>query len=55
MCHYSVDVKADVRKRMSPPYRHSVAQISAELGIHIATIYNSRKAWRLLGGVNSAS
>jgi len=44
---YSEAVKADVRKRMSPPHRESVAQISAALGIHIVTLYNWRKAWRL--------
>jgi transposase-like protein len=31
---------------MSPPYRQSVAQISAELGIHVITLYNWRKAWQ---------
>ena len=47
MCRYSEAFKADVRKRMSPPYRQSVTQISAELGIHIITHYKWRKAWRL--------
>ncbi len=32
---------------MSPPQRQSVAQISAELGIHMVTLYNWRKGWRL--------
>ncbi|WP_296368468.1 helix-turn-helix domain-containing protein [Vulcanococcus sp. Clear-D1] len=40
---------------MSPPYRQSVAQISAELGIHVVTLYNWRKAWRLQGEVVPAS
>ena len=40
---------------MSPPHRQSVAQISAELGIHIVTLYNWRKAWRLQGEVVPAS
>ena len=39
---YSEAVKADVRRRMTPPHRHSVAQISAELGIHVVTLYMSR-------------
>ena len=52
---YSEAVKADVRRRMSPPHRQSVAQISAELGIHVVTLYNWRKAWRLLGEVVLAS
>ena len=55
MRRYSEAVKADVRRRMSPPQRQSVAQISAELGIHIVTLYNWRKAWRLQGeGVPSS-
>jgi len=52
---YSAVVKADVRRRMSPPQRQSVAQISAELGIHIVTLYNWRKPWRLQGEVVPAS
>ena len=36
---------------MSPPHRQSVAQISQELGIHQATLYNWRKRWRLQGEV----
>ena len=52
---YSEAVKADVRKRMSPPMRQSVAQISAELGIHVVTLYNWRKSWRLQGEVVPAS
>jgi hypothetical protein len=41
--------KADVRRRMSPPHRQSVAQISAELGIHIVTLYNWSNMWELAG------
>jgi transposase-like protein len=55
MRRYSEAVKADVRKRMSPPQRQSVAQISAELGIHVVTLYNWRKSWRLQGEVVPAS
>jgi transposase-like protein len=40
---------------MSPPHRQSVAEISAELGIHAATLYNWRKTWRLQGEVVPAS
>jgi len=47
MRRYSEAVKAVVRRRMSPPHRQSVAQISAELGIHVVTFYSWRKAWRL--------
>ena len=34
---------------MHPPHRQSLAWISEELGIHLATLYNWRKAWRLQG------
>ena len=49
MRRYSEAVNADVRRRMSPPHRQTVAQISAELDIHVVTLYNWRKAWRLQG------
>lgn len=55
MRRYSEAVKADVRRRMSPPMRQSVARISEELGIHMITLYNWRKAWRLQGEVVPAS
>jgi transposase len=55
MRRYSEAVKADVRRRVSPPHRQSVAQISAELGIHVVTLYNWRKTWRLQGEVVPAS
>jgi transposase len=51
MRRYSEAVKADERRRMTTPHRQSIAQISAELGIHIVTLYNWRKAWRLQGEV----
>jgi transposase len=40
---------------MTPPHRQSVAQISAELGIHVVTLYNWRKTWRLQGEMVPAS
>ena len=55
MRRYSEAVKADVRRRMHPPHRQSVARISEELGIHVVTLYNWRKAWRLQGEVVPAS
>jgi len=51
MRRYSEAVKADVRRRMSPPQRQSMAQISAALGIHVVTLYNWRKGWSLQGEV----
>ena len=55
MRRYSEAVKADVRRRMSPPHRQSVARISEELGIHVITLYKWRKTWRLQGEVVPAS
>ena len=55
MRRYSEAVKVDIRKRMSPPARQSVARISEETGIHICTLYARRKGWRLEGQVVPAS
>ncbi|MEA5441884.1 transposase [Cyanobium gracile] len=55
MRRYSEAVKADVRRLMTPPHRQSVARISQELGIHVVTLHNWRKAWRLQGEVVPAS
>ena len=44
-------VQADVRKRMSPPSRQDVPQISKELDIHRSTLYKWRSNWRLQGEV----
>ena len=52
---YSKSVRADVRRRRSPPIRQSVARISEELGIHVITLYKWRKSWRLQGEVVPAS
>jgi transposase-like protein len=52
---YSEAVKADVRRRMSPPHRQSVVEIAQELGIHVITLYKWRKAWRLQGEVVPAT
>jgi hypothetical protein len=40
---------------MSPPHRQSVAEIAQELGIHVISLYTSRKARRLQGEVMPAS
>ena len=55
MRRYSEAVKADVRRLMSPPHRQSVARISDELGIHVVTLYNWRKTWRLQGALPTNS
>ena len=40
---------------MSPPHRQSVAEIAQELGIHVISLYTSRKARRRQGEVVPAS
>ncbi|MFW6731884.1 MAG: hypothetical protein ACODUE_09160 [Synechococcus sp.] len=55
MRRYSEAVKTDIRKRMSPPARQSVARISEDTGINIATLYAWRKGWWLEGEVVPAS
>jgi transposase-like protein len=55
MRRYREAIKADVRRMMSPQHRHSVAQISAELGIHVVTIYNWTKICRSQAEVVPAS
>jgi len=40
---------------MSPPHRQSVAVIYQEIGIHVITLYNWRKAWRPQGEVVPAT
>jgi hypothetical protein len=55
MRRYSETVKANVRRRMGPPHRQSVAQIAKELVIRAITLYKWRKAWRLQGDVVPAT
>ncbi len=55
MRRYSEAAKADVRRRMGPPHRQNVAEISQELGIHVITLNKWRKARRLQGEVVPAS
>ena len=55
MRRYSEAVRADVRRRMSPPQRQSVARISKELGIHVMTLYSWRRAWQHQGEVVPAT
>jgi transposase len=45
MRRYSKAVKADVRRRISPPHRQSVDGILGELGIQVITLYKWRKTW----------
>ena len=44
---YSDVFQADVKRRLSPPHRQSLAQISQNLGIHQATLYPWRNGWNV--------
>jgi transposase len=55
MLGYSEAVKAELRRRMSPPHRLTMAGISEELGFHVVILYNWRKTWRLQGALPTSS
>lgn len=55
MRRYSEAIQAVVRRRLTLPHRQSVAKISAELDIHVVTLYNCKKTWRFQGKVVPAS
>jgi transposase-like protein len=46
---YDQAVRAEIRNRMSPPNRESVAQIARDTGITTQTLYNWRSQWQKEG------
>lgn len=46
---YDQAVRAEIRNRMSPPNRQSVAQIARDTGITTQTLYNWRSQWQKEG------
>ena len=46
---YDQAVRAEIRNRMSPPNRESVAQIARDTGITSQTLYNWRSQWQKEG------
>ncbi|CAK6690144.1 transposase [Synechococcus sp. CBW1107] len=46
---YDQAVRAEIRKRMSPPNRESVAEIARSTGITTQTLYNWRGQWQKQG------
>lgn len=46
---YDQAVRAEIRKRMSPPNRESVAAIARSTGITSQTLYNWRSQWQKQG------
>lgn len=55
MSRYSQSVRADVKRRMMPPHRQSIRQISVDTGIHATTLCRWRKNWRVEGHVVPAT
>jgi transposase-like protein len=49
MPHYSRDRKEAILKKMMPPNHQTIAEISAQEGIHPSTLYNWRKKSREKG------
>ncbi|MGL6051927.1 MAG: transposase, partial [Aeromonas salmonicida] len=48
-------MRAEIRKRMSPPNRQSVAQIARDTGITTQTLYNWRSQWQKEGQLGPAT
>ena len=46
---YDTAVRDQVRQRMSPPNRESVAEIARSTGITTQTLYNWRSQWQKQG------
>ena len=46
---YDQAVRAEIRKRMSPPNRETVAEIARSTGITTQTLYNWRGQWQKQG------
>jgi transposase-like protein len=46
---YDQAVRAEIRNRMSPPNRESVAQIARDTGITTQTLYSWRSQWQKEG------
>ena len=52
---YDAAVKEEVHKRMSPPNRESIAEISRCTGIATSTLYSWKRQWRSRGDLVPAS
>ena len=46
---YDQAMRTEIRQRMSPPNRESVAEISSATGITSQTLYNWRSQWQKQG------
>ena len=46
---YDPELQAEIRQRMSPPSRESVAEIARSTGINVHTLYSWRHRWKQEG------
>jgi len=46
---YDPELRAEIRKRMSPPSRESVAEIARSTGVNVHTLYSWRHRWKQEG------
>jgi transposase-like protein len=52
---YDPELQAEIRKRMSPPSRESVAEIARSTGVNVHTLYSWRHRWKQEGELVPAS
>ena len=46
---YDPELLAEIRQRMSPPNRESVAEIARSTGVNVQTLYSWRHRWKQEG------
>jgi transposase len=52
---YDPELRAEIRQRMSPPNRESVAEIARSTGVNAQTLYSWRYRWKQEGQLVPAS
>ncbi len=52
---YDPELRAEIRQRMNPPNRESVAEIARSTGVNPPTLYSWRHRWKLEGQLVPAS
>ena len=52
---YDPELRAEIRQRMSPPNRESVAEIARSTGVNAQTLYSWRHRWKQEGQLVPAS
>jgi transposase-like protein len=52
---YDPELRAEIRQRMNPPNRESVAEIARSTGVNAQTLYSWRHRWKQEGQLVPAS